>query len=85
MKSLASPSIWRGLLAIVVGVIAVAWPGVSVGAFILFAVYAFLAAGTEAVRAFRSETTEPVAGGLVLSLIDVAAGVVALDWPGITA
>jgi uncharacterized membrane protein HdeD (DUF308 family) len=86
MKSLASPLIWRGLLAILVGVIAVAWPGITIGAFvILFAVYAFLAAGTEAVRAFRSETAGPVAGRLVLSLLDIAAGVVALAWPGITA
>jgi uncharacterized membrane protein HdeD (DUF308 family) len=86
MKSLASPLIWRGLLAILVGVIAVAWPGITVGAFvILFAVYAFLAAGMEAMRAFRSETPGSVAGRLVLSLLNVAAGVVALVWPGMTA
>jgi uncharacterized membrane protein HdeD (DUF308 family) len=86
MKSLASPLIWRGLLAIIVGVIAVAWPGITVGAFvILFAAYAFLAAGMEATRAFQSETAGPVAGRLVLSLLNVAAGVVALVWPGITA
>jgi uncharacterized membrane protein HdeD (DUF308 family) len=86
LKNLASPLIWRGLLAILVGIIAVAWPGITVGAFvILFAVYAFLAAGMEAMRAFRSETAGPVAGRLVLSLVDVAAGVVALVWPGITA
>ncbi|MCU1657422.1 MAG: protein of unknown function rane [Pseudonocardiales bacterium] len=86
MKSPASPLIWRGILAILVGVIAVAWPGITVGAFvILFAVYAFLSGGMQAMRAFRSETAWPVAGGLVLSLLDVAAGVVALAWPGITA
>ncbi|MDX6249617.1 MAG: hypothetical protein QOF10_2977 [Kribbellaceae bacterium] len=86
MKSLASPLIWRGLLAILVGIIAVVWPGITVGAFvILFAVYAFVAAGIEAMRAFRSKTAGPVVGRLVLSLVDVAAGVVALVWPGITA
>jgi uncharacterized membrane protein HdeD (DUF308 family) len=86
MKSQGSSLIWRGLLAILVGVIAVAWPGITVGAFvILFAVYAFIAAGMEAVRAFRSETAGPVAGRLLLALLDVAAGVVALAWPGITA
>ncbi|MCW2648155.1 MAG: protein of unknown function rane [Pseudonocardiales bacterium] len=86
MNSPASPPIWRGLLAILVGVIAVAWPGITIGAFvILFAGYAFLAAATEAVRAFRSESSGPVSGGLVLSVIDVAAGVGALVWPGITA
>jgi uncharacterized membrane protein HdeD (DUF308 family) len=86
VKSLASPLIWRGLLAILVGIIAVVWPGITVGAFvILFAVYAFVAAGIEAMRAFRSKTAGPVVGRLVLSLVDVAAGVVALVWPGITA
>ena len=86
MKSLASPLIWRGILAILVGVIAVAWPGITVGVFVIvFAVYAFLAAGIEAMRAFGSETAGPVAGRLVLFIVDVAAGVVALAWPGITA
>jgi uncharacterized membrane protein HdeD (DUF308 family) len=86
MKSLASPLIWRGLLAILIGVIAVAWPGITVGAFVLlFAVYAFLAAGMEAMRAFRSKTAGPVAGRLALSLLDVSAGIVALTWPDITA
>jgi uncharacterized membrane protein HdeD (DUF308 family) len=86
MKSLASPLIWKGLLAILVGVIAVVWPGITIGAFvILFAVYAFLAAGIEAMRAFRSETAGRVAGRLALSVLDVAAGIVALAWPGITA
>jgi uncharacterized membrane protein HdeD (DUF308 family) len=86
MKNLASPLIWRGLLAILMGVIAVAWPGITVGAFvILFAVYAFLAAGMEAMRAFRSQSAGPVAGRLVLALLDVAAGIIALVWPDITA
>jgi hypothetical protein len=86
MKSPATPLIWRGLLAILVGLIAVAWPGITVGAVvILFAVYAFLSAGMQALRAFRSETAGHVAGGLVLALLDVAAGVIALAWPGITA
>jgi uncharacterized membrane protein HdeD (DUF308 family) len=39
----------------------------------------------EAARAFRSETVGPVAGHLVVALLNVAAGVVALAWPGITA
>ena len=63
MKGLGSPLIWRGILADVVGVIAAAWPGITIGAFIiLFAVYTFVAARMEAVRAFRSETVGPVAG-----------------------
>jgi uncharacterized membrane protein HdeD (DUF308 family) len=86
MKSLASPLIWRGILAILVGVIAVAWSGITVAILvILFAVYAFLAAGIQAMRALGSETAGPVAGRLALSIVDLAAAVVALAWPGITA
>src|SRR5580700_4672572 len=37
---------WRGALAVVLGLIAVVWPGITLGAFvILFAVYALIAAG----------------------------------------
>ncbi len=85
-KSLSSSLLWRGLLAIAVGVVSVAWPNITVGAFvILFAVYAFLAAGTDAARAFASDRAGPVAGYLLLSVLSLAAGVAALVWPGITA
>ena len=86
VKSLSTSLIWRGLLAIVVGVVALVWPGVTVLALvILFAVYAFIAAGMEAVRAFRGEKAGPVIGHLLLGLVDVAAGVIALAWPAPTA
>jgi uncharacterized membrane protein HdeD (DUF308 family) len=85
-RSISSALLWRGLLAIVIGVVSVAWPGVTVGAFVvLFAVYAFVGAVAEAVVAFRSDKGGAVAGHLVLSLLSLAAGVVALAWPGITA
>jgi uncharacterized membrane protein HdeD (DUF308 family) len=85
-KSVSSALLWRGLLAIAIGVVSVAWPDITVGAFvILFAAYAFVGAATEAVVAFRSDKAGPVAGHLVLSMLSLAAGVVALAWPGITA
>ena len=52
---------------------------------ILFAVYAFIAAGLQAARAFSSRTAGPVIGHLLLGLADLAAGVIALAWPGPTA
>jgi uncharacterized membrane protein HdeD (DUF308 family) len=52
---------------------------------ILFAVYAFMAAGLQAARAFISRTAGPVLGHLLLGLVDLAAGVIALAWPGPTA
>jgi uncharacterized membrane protein HdeD (DUF308 family) len=85
-KSLSTSLIARGILAIIVGIVAIAWPGVTILALIiLFAVYAFMDAGLEAARAFSGRTAGPVAGHLLLSLIDLAAGIVALVWPGPTA
>jgi uncharacterized membrane protein HdeD (DUF308 family) len=86
MKSLSTPLIARGALAIIVGIIAIAWPGVTVLALvILFAIYAFIDAGLESARAFSSGTAGPVFGHLLLALIDVAAGITALAWPNATA
>jgi uncharacterized membrane protein HdeD (DUF308 family) len=76
----------RGLLAVAIGIVSVAWPNVTIGAFvILFAIYAFAIAVTDAMRAFSSDGVGPVFGYLFLSLIAVAAGVTSLAWPGITA
>jgi len=84
-KSLSTSLIVRGILAGAVGIMALAWPQVTVLALvILFAVYAFIAAGLEAMRAFSSRRAGPVAGHLLLGLADLAAGVVALAWPGPT-
>jgi uncharacterized membrane protein HdeD (DUF308 family) len=78
--------LWRGVLAIAIGVISVAWPGVTVGAVVLlFAVYAFIAAAADAMRAFSSDRAGPVAGYLALAVLSVVAGVIAIAWPGITA
>jgi uncharacterized membrane protein HdeD (DUF308 family) len=86
LKSLSTSLIGRGALAIAVGIMALAWPRVTVLALvILFAVYAFLAAGLQAVRAFSSRNAGPVAGHLLLGLLDLAAGVIALVWPAPTA
>ena len=66
-KSLSTSMIVRGVLAIAVGIIALAWPQVTVLALVyLFAVYAFIAAGLEAMRAFSSRSAGPVFGHLLL-------------------
>jgi uncharacterized membrane protein HdeD (DUF308 family) len=84
--SLSTSLLLRGLLAIALGIVSVAWPDITVGAFvILFAVYAFVAAFTDTLRAFSSGRVGPVFGYLLLALLSVAAGVAALAWPGITA
>ncbi len=85
-KSTSTSLILLGILAVIVGVIAIAWPGVTILALvILFAVYAFADAGLQAARAFSSGGAGPVFGHLLLGLIDLAAGVIALVWPAPTA
>ena len=82
LKSLSTSLILRGVLATVVGILALAWPGVTVFALvILFAVYAFVAGGLQTLRAFSSDTAGPVFGHLLLGLVSLAAGVIALAWP----
>ncbi len=85
-KSTSTSLILLGILSVIAGIIAFAWPGVTVFALVLlFAVYAFIDAGLEAVRAFSSRTAGPVFGHLLLGLISLAAGVIAVVWPAPTA
>ena len=61
LKSTSTSMILLGVLAVIVGIIAIAWPSVTILALvILFAVYAFMAAGLQAARAFSSRTAGPV-------------------------
>jgi uncharacterized membrane protein HdeD (DUF308 family) len=84
--SLRASLIVRGALAIVIGVLSVVWPNITIGAFVvLFAVYAFTIAITDALRAFSSDRAGPAFGYLFLSLIAVVAGVTSLAWPAVTA
>lgn len=86
---LKSRTIWLilvGLLAIIAGILALAWPRVTILTLVtLFAIFAFIGAGQQASRSYRSATVGPVFGHLLLALIDLVAGVVALLWPGPTA
>jgi uncharacterized membrane protein HdeD (DUF308 family) len=86
LRSLSASLLWRGLLAIAVGIVAILWPGVSIAAVVvIFAVAVFIDAVHQGSRAFSSQKAGPVAGHLLLALLDIAAGVVAIAWPGITA
>src|SRR4051812_50220302 len=81
--SLSTSLWWRGALAIAIGILSVAWPNITVGAFVvLFAVYAFVAAFGDGARAFASDRAGPVFGWLLLALLSFAAGGGALVWPG---
>ena len=85
-RSMSRSLLWVGLLGVALGVVAIVWPGVTIAfAVAIFAVFAFICAVNQATRAFSSATAGPVAGHLLLALIDVAAGVGSIVWPGITA
>jgi uncharacterized membrane protein HdeD (DUF308 family) len=86
LKSLSTFLILRGILAIALGIMALAWPGVTVLTLvIMFAVWAFIAAAVQVILAFGSVTTGWALGYLLLGMADLAAGVIALAWPGATA
>lgn len=86
MLSSSDALLWRSLLTVAVGVVAEAWPGITVGAFdTLFAVYAFMGAALDLARAFDSDRLGPVHGRLLVALLAVVAGAVAPVWPAITA
>jgi uncharacterized membrane protein HdeD (DUF308 family) len=59
----------QGVLALIVGVIAISWPDVTVGAIVLlFAVFAIVDAIFRVVRATSVDGTGAVAGQLLLAL-----------------
>jgi uncharacterized membrane protein HdeD (DUF308 family) len=85
-KSHSTTLILIGVLAVIIGIVAIAWPGVTILALvIMFAIYAFADAGLQTMRAFNSRRAGPVLGHLLLALVDVAAGLFALAWPAPTA
>jgi uncharacterized membrane protein HdeD (DUF308 family) len=84
-KSTSTHLIMIGVLAIIIGIVALAWPGITILALvILFAVYAFIDAGLQSVRAFTGRGAGPFLGHLLLGVLDVIAGLIALAWPGVT-
>jgi uncharacterized membrane protein HdeD (DUF308 family) len=76
-----------GLLATGLGVATIVWPGITIGAAVgLFAIYCFVNAIGQLFTMF---TIERSVGRdvlrLLVAVVDVAAGVVALAYPGMTA
>ena len=86
IKSTPTHMILLGVVAIIVGIIALAWPGVTILALvILFAIWAFTDSMLQFVRMAASVGAGPAIGHLLLALIDIGAGIVALVWPAPTA
>ena len=76
----------RGALAIIFGVVAMALPGVTMLSLVLvFAAYAVVDGVLAIIAAVRSARSHERWGLLVLEgLVDIAAGVLAFLWPGLT-
>ena len=76
----------RGALAIVFGLIALLFPGIGLVAILaLFAAWALIGGATEIIGAWRMRGQKQWWVGILEGLASVAAGVVAVVWPQITA
>jgi uncharacterized membrane protein HdeD (DUF308 family) len=78
--------LFRGLAAILFGVLTLVWPKLSLTALVfLFGVFAVISGITAVVAALRS--TDMQGWGLLLfeGILGILAGAIALIWPGITA
>ena len=78
--------LFRGLAAIVFGVLTLVWPSISLAALVLmFGIFAVVTGVTAVVAAIRNREESHWGFLLFEGILGIAAGVVALIWPGITA
>jgi uncharacterized membrane protein HdeD (DUF308 family) len=77
----------RGIAALLFGILAVIWPGVTLVALaILFGAYALATGVITMVDAFRRpQDAARRTAHVIAGLLSVAAGILALVWPGVTA
>jgi uncharacterized membrane protein HdeD (DUF308 family) len=88
----AAKALWwmvllRGVLAVLLGLVALFAPGIALlGLIVLFGVYAILDGITAVVAGVRAHSVLPHWGWLVAQgVVSLLAGVIALVWPGATA
>jgi uncharacterized membrane protein HdeD (DUF308 family) len=90
MRQLFANSWWvlalRGAAALLFGILALAWPGVTLLFLVaLFAAYAIVSGGVALVGAIRNRGDRGWWLVLLLGLVSLAAGVLAIFYPAITA
>jgi uncharacterized membrane protein HdeD (DUF308 family) len=86
IKNVRTMFLFRGLAAILFGVLTLVWPGISLAVLVLlFGIFAVISGISAIVIALRSR--EEYHWGVLLfeGILGVLAGAVALVWPGITA
>src|SRR5918911_1894682 len=75
----------RGLAAILFGILAFAWPGMTLAVLVLlFAAYALVDGVLGLVAAFRGGAQHRVAMAIE-GVVSILAGIAAFVWPGLTA
>ena len=76
----------RGLAAIALGICAIVWPGMTLLSLVfVFATFTIIDGIAAIVLGFRGEADGTVWWTMVmLGLLAIAAGVIAIAWPGIT-
>ena len=78
--------LFRGLAAVVFGILTLVWPKISLLTLVyLFGIFAIIGGITAVAAAFRSREMPGWGFLLFEGILGIAAGVVALIWPGITA
>ena len=86
MSNFRTMFLFRGLAAIVFGVLTLVWPKISLLALVLmFGIFAVITGITAIVAAVRNRDEHHWGLLLVEGILGVLAGTVALVWPGITA
>jgi len=77
----------RGIVGIVLGILAFAWPHITLGAIVLlFGAYAFIDGIVDLVGAVRAASANERWGALLFEgIVGVLAGIVTFFWPAITA
>lgn len=76
----------RGAFAILFGIVAWVWPGITVWALVLlFGVYAFVDGVFALAAAFRGARGQPRGLLVVSGIAGILLGIVAMVWPGVTA
>ncbi len=77
----------RGVFAVLFGIFAFIWPGITLAALVLvWGVYAIADGVMALIAAFTMhEEGKPMASLIVVGILGIAAGVVTFLWPGMTA
>ena len=77
----------RGAVAVLFGILAFVWPGITLAALVIvWGAYAIADGALALVAAFNiHEEGKPMGSLIVVGILGIAAGIVTILWPGITA